>query len=86
MYLQDRLTLYPPTSFVSNEGGDGSGTHFGINSIYSQELKVTETIAFPDQISENFLFREDLCKFYRDNRVKFSIFARIKNKVKRLLN
>jgi hypothetical protein len=86
MYLQDRLTLYPPTSFVSNEGGDGSGTHFGINSIYSQEFKVTETIAFPDQISENILFREELCKFYRDNRVKFSTFARIKNKVKRFLN
>jgi hypothetical protein len=86
MYLQNRLTLYPPTSFVSNEGGDGSGTHFGISNTYSQELRVTVTTAFPDHIAESNLFREDLCKFYIDNRVKFSIFARVKNKIIRILN
>ena len=86
MYLQNRLTLYPPTSFVSNEGGDGSGTHFGVNSLYSQELKVTEPILFPDHIAESKSFREDLSKFYFDNRVKFSIFTRIKHKIIRILN
>lgn len=86
MYLQNRLTLYPPTSLVSNEGGDGSGTHFGLNSIYSQELKAAETILFPNHIAESDSFREDLIKFYRDNRVKFSILTRIKDKIIRILN
>ena len=86
MYLQNRLTLYPPTSFVSNEGGDGSGTHFGVNSLYSQELKVTETITFPDNIAESKSFREDLINFYIDSRVKFSLFSRVKNKIIRILN
>ncbi len=86
MYLQNKLTLYPPTSFVSNEGGDGSGTHFGINSIYSQELKDSETISLPNHITESNLFREELKKFYSDNRVKFSLISRLKNKVKRILN
>lgn len=86
MYLQNRLTLYPPTSFVSNEGGDGSGTHFGVNSLYSQELKVTEVIALPDHIAECKTFREDLRKFYIDNRVTFSFFSRVKYKIIRILD
>lgn len=86
MYVQKRLTLYPPTSFVSNEGGDGSGTHFGVNSLYSQELKDSANISFPDHIAESNSFREDLCQFYIESRVKFSMFSRVKNKIIRILN
>ena len=86
MYVQNRLTLYPPASFVSNEGGDGSGTHFGVNSMYSQELKATQNVSLPEYIAESESFREELCHFYFDSRVKLSIISRIKNKILRFLN
>ena len=37
-YLQGRLTLYPGTSLVSNQGHEGSGTHSVITSAYDSAV------------------------------------------------
>ena len=65
MFLQNRLTLFPSKTFVSNEGGDGSGTHFGLNSLYSQNLDLQTLNEFPTVLSETESYRESMVAFYR---------------------
>lgn len=84
MFLQNRLTLYPAKSFVSNEGGDGSGTHFGINSLYSQNLFVQSTNEFPKVVSESQPYRDSLAAFYRKSNRPLSRFQKIKFLAKKI--
>ena len=71
-FLQNKLTLYPSLSYVSNEGGDGSGTHFGNNFLFSQELNKQESINFPSQVCESKAFKDSLISFYSHSKKRGS--------------
>ena len=89
MFLQNRLTLFPSKSFVSNEGGDGSGTHFGINSLYSQDLSNQTISDFPTVPSESKSYRASMIEFYQKANQPLSGLQKLKiagRKVKSLVS
>jgi len=85
MFLQDRLTLFPPTSLVQNNGNDGSGVHSGVNNFFETELIEQTSWMFSPQIEESLLFRALLADFYRKSLGKKNIFIRIFRKIGRLI-
>jgi len=84
MFLQNRLSLYPPNSLVSNEGGDGLGTHFGNNHLYAQKISHEMNFLFPSTIEQSEEYRDALIEFYQKNIEKFTFLQRIFGKLKRL--
>lgn len=83
-FLQNKLTLYPPFTYVSNEGGDGSGTHFGKNSLFSQDLKSQKSTVFPVQVLESEVFRKALIDFYNHTKKSGSRIRKIKRLLAKL--
>jgi hypothetical protein len=64
MFVQNKLTLYPNKSLVTNIGFDGSGTHGGINNFYNSQIS-NERIIIPDiEISESKLVLKEFQKTY----------------------
>ena len=64
MFVQNKLTLYPNKSLVTNIGFDGSGTHGGINNFYNSQIS-NERIIIPDiDISESKLVLREFQKTY----------------------
>jgi hypothetical protein len=86
MFLGNRLTLFPPMTFVSNEGGDGSGTHFGVNSIYSQELYGQAISDFPAVLSESEPYRDAMIAFYRKTNRPLSSSQKLRALIKRVIS
>jgi len=84
MFVQNRLSLYPPYSLVSNEGGDGLGTHFGINQLYSQKISDKMDFSLPSSIEQSEEYRDALIEFYQKNFKRFTFSQRILGKLKRL--
>jgi hypothetical protein len=84
MFLQNRLSLYPPYSLVSNEGGDGLGTHFGNNQLYSQKISDEMDFLLPSSIEQSEEYRDALIEFYQKNFKRFTFSQRILGKLKRL--
>jgi len=84
MFLQNRLSLYPPYSLVSNEGGDGLGTHFGNNQLYSQKISDEMDFSLPSSIEESEEYKDALIEFYQKNFKKFTFSQRVLGKLKRL--
>jgi hypothetical protein len=84
MFLQNRLSLYPPYSLVSNEGGDGLGTHFGNNPLYAQKTSDEMDFSFPSSIEQSEEYRDTLIEFYQKNFKKFTFSQRVLGKLKRL--
>ena len=84
MFLQDKLSLYPPHSLVSNEGGDGLGTHFGNNQLYAQEISNELSFDFPTIIDESSEYRHALIEFYRSNFKQITLTQRVIGKLKRM--
>ncbi len=71
MFLQNRVTLYPPESLVLNLGLDGSGTHESINSIFDTKMSQQQDWVLPREIDESDEFREKLSAYFigqQDNR------------------
>ena len=85
MFLERKFTLYPAKSLVSNDGGDGTGTHFGINNLYTQELNSKAKYNFSDAVERSEFFRKSLVNFYKKTNPKISFFNRIRRKINRLL-
>lgn len=79
MFLENKLCLYPPISLVSNEGGDGSGTHFEVSELYTQKLHNEQNINFkyPSKIIESTEFRDKLKIFYNSQRDE-NLIVRVK--------
>jgi len=84
MFVQNRLSLYPPYSLVSNEGGDGLGTHFGNNQLYSQKISDEMDFSLPSSIEQSEEYRDALIEFYQKNFKKFTFSQRVLGKLKRL--
>lgn len=84
MFLQNRLSLYPPYSLVSNEGGDGLGTHFGSTQLYAQKISDEMDFSFPSSIEQSEEYREALIEFYQKNFKNFTFSQRVLGKLKRL--
>jgi len=84
MFVQNRLSLYPPYSLVSNEGEDGLGTHFGNNQLYSQKISDEMDFLLPSSIEQSEEYRDALIEFYQKNFKRFTFSQRILGKLKRL--
>ena len=65
-YLDEKITLYPPVSFVNNVGSDGSGTH-GRSTAFTIESFAAVLPEYPDRIEEFGEARERLKIFYKKN-------------------
>ena len=80
MFLQNRLTLFPPKSLVQNHGNDGSGIHSGVNSFFETKFASEISWEYPTMASESVAFKELLADFYKKslNRSRSSV---IKNKL-----
>ncbi len=79
-FLEDKLTLYPGRSLVTNTGNDGSGTHCGNASLYdvglsSSPIDISTVDVLPSVIGAN-AFE---C-FFRKSKLNFlkKVSARIK--------
>ena len=81
MFLQNKLTLFPPESLVQNNGNDGSGVHSGINNFFETELAGLSEWEFPVDIEESDVFRNLLGEFYRKSLGKKSLAYRIIRKL-----
>jgi hypothetical protein len=64
MFLQNRLTLFPPRSLVLNKGLDGSGTHEGESKIFNTQLATDSDWVFPSQVKQSQRFRTALLFYY----------------------
>ena len=83
MYLEDRLSLYPPKSLCLNIGSDGSGTHASSVDYFSVELDDSKEWLFPSKIEESLLYKKAMTYFYKRVRIK-SKFDRIREFVRSL--
>jgi hypothetical protein len=84
MYLEDKMSLYPPKSLSLNTGSDGSGTHASSVDYFSVALGVSKEWILPSKIEENTLYKKAMINFHRKMRL-LSKFARIKGLVYPLL-
>lgn len=80
MFLQNRLTLFPPKSLVQNHGNDGTGIHSGVNNLFETKFAAEISWEYPVLVSESVVFKELLADFYKKslNQSRFSV---IKNKL-----
>lgn len=74
MFLQDKLSLYPPYSLVSNSGMDGSGTHSSVTDKYEVQLPNFEKIKYAFYpIQQNNLVLKLLVK---QNQKRFHVYKK----------
>jgi hypothetical protein len=85
MYIQEKLTLFPPASLVKNNGNDGSGVHSGVNNFFETEIIDETSWEFPIHIEESELFRKLLGDFYYRSLGRKNIIIRIYRKIRRLI-
>jgi len=84
MFLQNKLTLFPPSSLVQNKGNDGSGIHSGVNNFFETDLVNFTEWKFPTNIEESVVFRNLLSAFYKSSLGKKSVFVRVYLKIRQL--
>jgi hypothetical protein len=82
MFLQGKLTLFPPASLVQNNGNDGSGVHSGVNSFFETQFADFSDWKFPAVVEESVIFRSLLGDFYKKSLGKKSLAVRILRKLK----
>jgi glycosyltransferase involved in cell wall biosynthesis len=83
MFLQQRVTLYPPKSLVQNIGFDGSGTHTGVEHKYSTSLDTQFFELENLEVSESQKARELFKKFFLE---KPSLQHRLLRKIQTALS
>lgn len=81
MYLEDKVSLYPPESLCLNTGSDGSGTHASSVDYFSVALGLTKEWLLPSKIEEDLLYRKAMIDFHRRMRLLSKL-----NRVRRLLS
>lgn len=64
MYIQNKLTLYPPSTLVMNCGLDGSGTHEGQSKQFNNELAHEINWTYPSIVKESRYFKNKMMIFY----------------------
>jgi hypothetical protein len=82
MFVQNKLTLFPPESLVQNNGNDGSGVHSGVNNFFETNLADLSEWEFPVDIEESDVFKNLLGEFYRKSLGKKSLAYRISRKLR----
>ena len=65
LFLENKLTLYPPRSLIKNIGQDGSGTHAGQDQHLETNIDDSMHSEFPIKIEESLEFANQLGNFYR---------------------
>lgn len=83
MFLQNRLTLFPPRSLVLNTGLDGSGTHEGESKIFDTQLATDSDWVFPVQVERSQRLHTALQLYYFHVKVS-TFFLRCSKLIKRI--
>lgn len=68
MYLEEKLSLYPPKSLCLNTGSDGSGTHAASVDYFSVDLGDSKEWSLPTKIEEGVLYRKAMSDFHKKMR------------------
>jgi hypothetical protein len=71
-FLNDKLTLYPGRSLVSNIGNDSSGTHCGTSEDFSGKVSDVAVRVEHQAPEENEMARKRIITFLKDVRPSFS--------------
>ena len=69
MYLEEKISLYPPKSLCLNTGSDGSGTHASSVDYFSVTLGDSKEWLLPTKIEEDVLYRKVMSDFHKKMRV-----------------
>ena len=69
MYLEEKISLYPPDSLCLNTGSDGSGTHASSVDYFSVALGDSKEWLLPIKIEEDVMYRKAMSDFHRKMRV-----------------
>jgi len=82
-FLNDRLTLYPGRSLVTNTGFDNSGTHTGSIQLFKGKLTETPIAVREIVVEENQAALKTIRLFFRQPRLYlFVSYLKIKNFIK----
>jgi hypothetical protein len=81
MYLEEKMSLYPPESLCLNTGSDGSGTHASSLDYFSVTLSVTKEWLLPSKVEEDLPYRKAMIEFHR----RMWLLSKL-NRVRRLLS
>jgi hypothetical protein len=68
MYLEDKMSLYPPESLCLNTGSDGSGTHASSVDYFSVTLGDTKEWLLPSKVEEDLPYKNAMINFHRNMR------------------
>jgi glycosyltransferase involved in cell wall biosynthesis len=82
MYLENKVSLYPPIALCKNTGSDGTGTHASDTDYFAVELDDSTEWDFPISTEEDPYYRNMMSNFHRNLRRKAK-FNRIKVLLKR---
>lgn len=82
-FLNDKLTLYPGRSLVSNIGFDGTGTHCVKDNTYKIEISNSSVHMNDTILEENMVAKKVVENFFRSQRV--AVYKKIICKLKKLL-
>jgi hypothetical protein len=69
MYLEGKMSLYPPESLCLNTGSDGSGTHASTVDYFSVTLGITKKWLLPSKVEEDSMYRNAMIDFHRRMRL-----------------
>ena len=69
MYLEEKISLYPPKSLCLNTGSDGSGTHASSVDYFSVTLGDSREWLLPSRIEEDMVYRKAMSDFHKKMRV-----------------
>ncbi len=86
IYLKNKLTLYPPKSFVQNIGMDGFGVHSGVTKDFDTDLIKKYTKPKKIQIQDSRYHREKIKLFFKKVSNKDNLFNRIMKKINHIKN
>ena len=78
LFINKKLTVFPSSSLVKNNGFDGTGNHKSKNNLFNSEFKNIKLKNFPNKIIESSIHRSKVENFFNKN---LSLYAKIKNKI-----
>ena len=79
MYLNNKLTLFPPKSFIENIGMDKSGIHSINTDVYKSKLIKKYKKPKIISVEESKYHFEGMKKFFKKIDVKDNYFKKLKN-------
>ncbi len=84
IFINNKLFVFPKTSFVNNIGHDGSGTHCDKNNLYYTNITNNYNLVFSNNMIESQIARQKHIEYFLS--LKKSIITRIFNKIKNKLD